>query len=458
MGLRRRLIASGVLCLLVYSGAALYGPFRPDRIEGFFFFFVAAFGLYALATWAILVEPTPPTRSTLLIVFGFAVVFNGLLLPTSPTLSDDMYRYVWDGRVQANGVNPYRYPANAPELSLLHDPTVWAHMNRPSAITVYPPAAELTFAAVWRIFPDSIVGMKLAMVAAVLLAGGLLLGVLQQFGQNPARVLIFLWNPLLIFEVAHSGHVDALYLPLIIGALWLRLKAPAVRTSLRYEIGIGVLIGLATLVKLYPLILLPALWSVQRATRRDWLYSLSLPAAALVTIGVGYAPYIAPGVDTLGFLPNYSREFFNIAPVPMLLIQWAEGHHLAYYLPSSLLFPGLIGLVSLFFVIRPAQSPRKAVMRSAWPIAIYLLVTINLFSWYVLWLLPFVAITLARAHWAALGWWLFSGLVVLSYTLFITGYAPTWAAWVQFMPLYGLLALAAFSFVRSERRKAVERT
>ncbi len=218
------------------------------------------------------------------------------------------------------------------------------------------------------------------------------------------------------------------------------------------------MIGLATLVKLYPLILLPALWSVQRATRRDRLYSLSLPAAALVTLGIGYALYIAPGVDTLGFLPSYSREFFNIAPVPMLLIQWAEGHHLAYYLPSSLLFPGLIGLVSLFFVIRPAKSAREAVLRGAWPIVIYLLFTINLFSWYVLWLLPFIAITLARARWAALGWWLFSGLVAISYTLFITGYAPTWAAWVQFMPLYGLLALAAFSFIRSQRRKAVEVT
>ena len=454
------LIGLGSLLLLVYGAAAMYSPFRPNGIQGFLEIFGVAFAVYGLATWNVLADQSPPNRSALVIIFGFAVAFNGLLLPTLPTLSDDMYRYVWDGRVQANGINPYRFASDAPALTSLRDNDIWGRMNRPSAITVYPPAAELTFAIVWRLFPDSITGIKLVMVAATLLAGALLMRVLVRLGQNPMRALIFLWSPLLIFEVAHSAHVDALYLPLILGALLLRLSSPSDRISLRHEIAIGALIGLATLTKLYPLILLPALWSVRRASWRDWLLSFCLPLATMITIGLGYALYIAPGVDTLGFLPSYSREFFNIAPIPLGLIYLAQAHNIAFYLPSSVLFPLLIVLVSLFFVIRPAASGRTAVLRAAWPIMIYLLVTINLFSWYVLWLLPFIAMTLSRFDFSAIGWWLFSGLVVLSYTLFITGYAQDWAAWVEFIPVYSLLGLAlfatAFSFVRSKRLRSVQ--
>lgn len=445
---QRVLIVIGGVSLLVYGAALLYGPFRPERIEGFFLVFFAAFALYALATWVILASKrTTADRPSLMLIFGFAVAFNAILFPSLPTLSDDMYRYIWDGRVQASGINPYRYPSNAPELASLRDTEIWTRMNRPSAITVYPPGAELTFAVVWRLLPDSIGGMKVIMIGATLAAGGLLMILLCVVGGNPARAIIFLWNPLLIFEIAHSAHVDALYLPLLVGALLLRVLAPADRTSLSYEIGIGALLGLATLMKLYPLILIPALWSVRRATMRDFVISLALPVAALVVIAFGYILYIAPGVDTLGFLPSYSHEFFNIAPIPMELLRWAERNNINYYLPSSILMPTLVMLISLGFILRPAQTARDAIMRCAWPIGIYLLVTINLFSWYVLWMLPFVAIDLRWGHFAALGWWLFSGLVILSYTLFITGHAQEWAAWIQFIPLYGLLALSTPSLV-----------
>ena len=266
-----------------------------------------------------------------------------------------------------------------------------------------------------------------------------------KLGERPERVLIFLWSPLAVIEIAHSVHVDAVYLPLIVGAMLLRATAPPDRVNPWSEIGIGVLLGAAVLTKLYPAILLVPLWSVRDSEgRRRW--RLLLPIAAALTVAAGYALYLAPGVDTLGFLSSYSREFFNVAPFTLAVMQWVPLHGLPYYVPVNVLMPLGIAVASLYFLIVPARSARQSILRCAVPIAIYLLISQNLFSWYVLWMLPLMALALKPGRWlgfalnGAFAWWLFSGLVALSYTLFITGYAQDWVSWLEFIPLYRLAA------------------
>lgn len=435
----------GLLSLMPYTLALAHGPFRPHRIEPFFGIFALAFVLYALASWSILRERNQgKRRHQLLIIFVFAGLFNLILLPSFPTLSDDMFRYVWDGRVQAAGINPYRYPSNARELRDLRDPLIWKHMNRPDAVTIYPPAAELFFAFMWRIAPDSISAYKLAMIVAVFIAGWLLVLLLKTLKQAPERVIIFLWNPLLIFEVAHSGHVDALYLPLLIGAMLLRARSVSKPVNVRYEVGIGLLLGLATLAKLYPLLLLVPLWSVRTEEGRR-SGRLALPITAVLTILLGYALYTQADVNTLGFLPQYGREHFNVAPPVLWAAQWASKHGVHWYSVANTLMPLLIGLVSVYFLLFPAYSSRQAIVRCMIPIGIYLLVNHNLFSWYILWMLPLIALELnleGRLFTSAFAWWVFSGTVVLSYTFFINWEVVDWAIWVEFLPLYGFLLLS----------------
>ena len=111
-------------------------------------------------------------------------------------------------------------------------------------VTVYPPGAELVFAALWRIRPDSVRWLQIVMAAADVLAGALLAVLLRALGQPVQRVLIYLWSPLVIFETAHSAHVDALVLPLLVGAWLMRVKGRDGWT--------GALLGAATALKLYP--------------------------------------------------------------------------------------------------------------------------------------------------------------------------------------------------------------
>jgi alpha-1,6-mannosyltransferase len=448
------LFAVGIVSATLYAIGARAVPFRPDRIQLFLVPFGLLFVAYLIVVWLVL--KTPLGVNSLLFIFAGAAIFNLILLPTLPSLSDDMFRYIWDGRVQGNGINPYRYPSNAAELTNLRDAQIWAHMNRPAATTLYPPGAQLVFAAWWRVVGDSIFAFKALFVSCIVVCGALLVQLLKSVGEAPAKVLIFLWNPLLIFEIAHSGHVDALYLPFVVGALLARAVSPPYRADWRYEALIGILLGLAILSKLYPAILFVPLWAVRDCQgRRHW--RLALPLMAVLVTAAGYALYIAPGVDTLGFLSKYTQEFFNIGPIPLTIIHWTEGQHWNWYTIVSALTLVFIALVSLYFVLFPARTNSQAIQRCIYPISIYFLLSYNLFSWYVLWLLPFIALDLGSVNrqpsWLkvqAFAWLLFTGLVALSYTTFITGYPDLMWINIEFIPVYVLLIIALALFVRHQ--------
>jgi hypothetical protein len=441
---RRRglLVALGLASLVPYLYALSLGDLRQHTV-GFLVAFFAAFVLYAAATVLALRLETVSWRGVAF-AFALAATIQALLLFTRPALSDDMYRYVWDGRVQAQGISPYRYPPDAPELEALRDTEVWPAINRPSAVTVYPPGAEMAYAILWRIVPDNVRWFQAAMAAGGLLAGGLLLGLLRALGRAPARVTIFLWSPLLAFETAHAAHVDGLVLPLLVGAWWARVRE---RDGL-----VGLLLGLATALKLYPVLLLPALWR-PRHPRGRW----RMPLGFLLGLGACYLPYVwTSGTGVLGYLPSYFGERFNMGLAGLLIPVWER---LGVDPNGGMLGLALVALVllGLGMVLRPAAGGEAAVRRSIWLIGAFTLLTQNLFSWYLLWLLPLVALFLRPGRLLGVradgwtGWWLFCGLVGLSYTFFIRWRPVPAALWIQFAPLYALLLSDAGRFLWRRR-------
>ncbi len=426
----RLLYGLGFCSLLPYLAAWWLGDLRKATLP-FLLIFALAFAIYALATVLILRQPTL-TRRDLVVIFSVAALSMAILCLTRPTLSDDMYRYVWEGRLQGQGISPYWRPPDAPELTALRDDVIWPLVNRKGAITVYPPAAELSYALLWRIWPDSYTWFQIAMALGALLAGGLLVGLLRDLGKSPARALIYLWSPLLIFETAHGAHVDGLMLPLLVAAFWARVRQ---RDTL-----LGVLLGLATAMKFYPAMLAPALWRPQHPQGR-W----RMPLAMSTTIAACYAPYVwRDGWGVLGFLPNYFGERFNMGLASWLIPFFQQ---LGLEPNQSLLRLTLLllGGCSLYFVARPAPDAETALRRCLWLIGCFTLLTQNLFSWYMLWLLPLIAIFVQAAPLSGLrldawtGWWLFCGLVMLSYTFFIRWRPVPLALAVEFISLYLLL-------------------
>jgi alpha-1,6-mannosyltransferase len=447
----KKIFILGALSLLPY-GYALYLQDLRARTLGFELAFLIAFGLYAWATILALKSKSLSPRETLM-TFGLAAIMQALLVFTPPTLSDDMYRYVWDGRVQANGISPYRYPPDSPHLAQLTDQTIWVHINRKPAVTIYPPAAEMAFAVLWRVWPDNVRWFQVATAAGGLLAGGLLVGLLRALQRSTSRVLIYLWSPLLAFETAHAAHVDGLMLPLLVGAWWARVRE---RDGLT-----GVLLALATAMKLYPALLFPALWRPNHPRGR-W----KMPLAFILTLAVCYAPYVAAsGTQVLGFLPSYLHEQFNLGPLVSGLITGFK--HLGIASFQGILWLTLAGLAlaGLWMVFHPAVNGESAVRRCIWLIGSFTLLNQDLFSWYMLWVLPLTAIFLQlegnpRLKFSGLrldawtGWWLFCGLAALSYAFFLKWKPVPAAIWAQFIPLYGLLALDGLRRYRSWRNAA----
>ena len=184
------------------------------------------------------------SRFGIWIVLLIAAAMRLPLIVSPPFLSTDAYRYVWDGRVQAAGVNPYRYFPGDPVLFSLRDDLVYPKINRAEyAPTIYPPMAQVIFAAVGFAW-SSITGVKATMVGFEMLTVFCLVRLLAAAKMPPERVLIYAWNPLPVWAFAGNGHVDAAVIGLVSAALLLRV---------RHRDGLaGAALGLAIVTKFLP--------------------------------------------------------------------------------------------------------------------------------------------------------------------------------------------------------------
>lgn len=247
-------------------------------------------GLFYLAAVVIVLKASLPPW-TLWGILACAAVIHGLLLAAPPFLSTDIFRYVWDGRVQQAGINPYRYMPADPQLAFLRDDQVYPHINRAtSATTIYPPMSQAIFLLVASV-SGTVTGVKVAMVAFEALAIAIMLYLLPRAGLPRERVLIYVWNPVAAWEIAGNGHVDGA----AIGFIALALLAFAYRRPVLT----GAALACATLVKLLPICLFPALWR-----RWDW----RMPVTLMVLLILAYLPYLGVGAGVLGYLPGYAAE------------------------------------------------------------------------------------------------------------------------------------------------------
>src|ERR1700722_10193760 len=204
---------------------------------------------YLLAIREMFSTPRFPHR---VIVIGLvlAALWHLPFLLMPPGSDDDVHRYVWDGRVQRLGYNPYMAVPSDPALAALHTPETRT-LNNPDLPSPYPAGAELFFRAVTAIH-ESVFALKVAFVLCDFAIVLVLLDVLRSSRQGLHWVLAYAWNPLLATEVAGSGHID------IVGVLLLLVSLAAL--SRRWRAVAAVAFGLAVAVKFLPIVLLPLYW------------------------------------------------------------------------------------------------------------------------------------------------------------------------------------------------------
>ena len=340
-----------------------------------------------------------------------------VLIPIDP-ISTDINRYIWDGRVQAAGINPYLYIPADPALEDLRDDEIYPEINRRDyAHTIYPPFAEIVFYLVTRI-DESVIAMKMAMVCFELAAIWAMTRILRSRAMPPTRILLYAWHPLPIWEFAGSGHVDAIALACVMLAL--------LAAEMKRPILAGIALGGAALTKYFPVIVGPAVYR-----RWDW----KLPLAGFLTIVALYLPYLSAGSKIFGFLSGYKSEegFDNgMGFYPIVLARHVLPSlppiAVTLYMPFAALVLAALGLYVLF-----RRREACADLGGAFLLAsAFTILTSPHFPWYLAWLVPFLCFI---PSWPVI--WL-TGTATLMY---IAGWPPSFSAGSFFyLPFLALLA------------------
>ena len=356
--LPRRLVLTG----FIYLAATIALVVTEAPLGSTFFFVclaaaVAAYLVVLPAAWRARDAP----RRLLVTAFLFALAFRVPLAVAPVGPDSDMVRYLWDGRVQHFGYNPYTVVPNDPSVAHTHTEQS-RQMPSIRARTPYPPGAQLFFRLVVAIH-DSTLGMKLALVACDVLTIVVLWRWLVSIGRSPWLALVYAWNPLVILEVAHGGHIDAL------GALWITASAYFLARQRRALAAVAFVLAIAT--KLLPIVLAPLYW--KRIGWKDGILAALLLAAM-------YSLFAAGTSVPLGALPNVVYLRFN-GPVFRTLAAFGPS-------PLAAAVAVLLGLgVAAWARARLAPTDPAA---WAWPMAASLASAPVIYPWYLLYFTPFL--------------------------------------------------------------------
>lgn len=378
--------------------------------------------IWLVATYSILSNPSE-SRGHRRLVILIAIALRIPFLSTEPILSDDIYRYIWDGRVQHAGINPYIYAPEEQELEFLrsgHEKN-FTGINNKDIPTIYPPFMQMAFYAATSI-ATSVWWMKTFFVLADIALMLTLMQLLRALGLNSVRVLIYAWSPLVIIEVAASGHNDVLAVLFLIAAL-------SAIVHNRDELSI-LLLTLSGLGKVIGFTLTPL-----------WLRSIRWPALLVM-----------PAVTILLTLPYVSAGSLAFRGITQYGLRWRGNdgiYHILYYMTGSLDTAKLIVAVFLVAMVVALLALNASPLRSSYlTVGAILLLTTTVHPWYLLWIAPFLAIYASPA-------WLYLTLsVALAYhSAYLATPGQAWedVIWVkllEYVPFF-VLALAA---VWRERR------
>jgi hypothetical protein len=359
------------------------------------------------------------------IVIGLVLagVWHFLFLLKAPGLDDDIHRYVWDGRVQRLGYNPYVLVPSDPTVARLHTPETRT-LNHPDVPSPYPAGAQLFFRVVTAIH-ESVFALKVAFAVCELAIVLVLFDILRARRLATHWILAYAWNPLLATEVAGSGHID------IVGVLLLLISVAALWRNRRGVAAVA--FGLAVTVKFLPIVLVPLYW--RRLRIRDALL-------ALFVVGLLYLPFLEKGRIPIGSLGTYVQSFRFNDPVFAI---FERG--LAPQLAAGLAM--LVGFtVSIWLRVRSAALSPDAF---AWPMAASLLCAPVIYPWYLLWLLPFLrsASTLPIIIWTV-------SIIPTYYVWYLRTVGRPWLVpgWVMLLEYGSVATVAALLGLRRLRQPA----
>jgi len=379
---------------------------------------VAAYALFAVVVRLVWNDALPSARGTALVAF-FGILFRLSLVPHGVVGSDDVYRYLWDGKVAAAGVNPFMYTPTDPHLAALATADLPANVNHPELKSVYPALAQGLFLLSHAMFGDSVSGMKLLLAVADCLTVVLLWLFVRRRGAPPVALMLYAWSPLPVLYFGLDGHVDALGILFFVGAVVLFAQEKPLRGALA--------LGAGALAKLVPLIIVPLLLRNLKGARR-----LLVPAIPVLMVCAGALIYYEPtwgvveSLSTFGARWEFNGSVFSI-------LYFLTGSNEAAHIVSGGLVVLLLGTI--------AAMDRPLLEKIFWGFAGFVLLSPVVHPWYLTWLAALLPLRWSPSVFLLLGTSAVANVVVYQYRAFGEWRDQPLLLAVEYVPVAVMLAV-----------------
>jgi hypothetical protein len=429
----RRIIFFGVILETLYLSFYLSSDLLTDIAT----FIVVNAAAYTLLAYIVYKNRTINryvdfNARRLWLIIGFAVLFRLTLLPHHPVATDDIYRYVWDGKVAAAGLNPFQYAPSDPNLAFLHSNDLPSKINFPKMRTIYPPLAQGLFHGSHLLFGESVLGLKFLLILCDLGTIMLLLKLLVRFDMNPETLVVYAWSPLPIMYFALDGHIDALGIPFVL--LFLNFLYTSRNVKGAISLGLG---GLA---KLYPLFLFPLLF--RKGSKLEWAW---LPGIPLFILVVGYLLYWNKSSEGLFESLTVFNSTFAFNGLFFSVVRTMLNSNGAAHLASAAVFACCLALI--FFM------KRSVLEKTFLTFFCFALLSPVVHPWYLSWLAALLVLRWSASVFLLLGLSNLSNLVVYWHRQTGVWENKTWLLGLEYLPFLFLLAWelsrGSFSFVQT---------
>lgn len=373
------------------------------------------------------------------LVLVFAIAARVPYVAKGPIRSTDVFRYMWDGKLQRRGINPYVYTPDEASLEEYRAP--YHHwINNPTVKTIYPPVSQLAFRLVADVAEDSVLAYKTMFALFDLGTTLVLFGLMALLRRPPSLALLYAWNPLAITEFSGNPHHDGIGIFFLTLAIYLTLRARGRRPELRPAVALAA----ATMAKGYAIVALPFLAQC-RAFRVRWFAFWFALAAALLLV-----PYIGSGSDLFSGLATYSAHWQRNDSLFSVIVAAcrpsSSPEQLARMIGSALILLYIV-LMALARRREPADTPAgdmEMMQRAFYAFAMAFFLFPCIYPWYLAWLLPLLAV------YPHAGGLMFVAQVSLCYCTEPRNPADLWVRFVEYVPVYALfLAQPLFDRLRA---------
>ncbi len=401
----------------VWIGMLFLGPLR-ENTGGFLILVFLAFIPYFWTFFRVPIE----TKKAVRIVIGFALLFRVTTLLSPPYQSEDVYRYIWDARIAAMGINPYEYAPNAAELEMARDDHVYPMINSKPYITAYPPVSQVLFRISYGLFGGSVIAMKAFFGLFEFLALLIAWRILILWGKSFQPLLLMAWNPFFVFEFWHSGHSDSAMIFFMLLGIYLLTRGRRYWATMSYAAGV--------LAKLHPV-----LWFPLFLRRSGWKPMIAGIAAGFGLMLVYFDPAsLLRYAKSLGL---YFRLFEFNASIHYLVRffgRWAYNESwdklIGPYLGAV-----LVAAAVLIFWKFPIRDERDVLHAGFWLMTADLCLATTVHPWYLSW----AAAALPIFPYAFMTYW--TCACFLSYIAYSSHpvHEPVWVLLIEYLPVYALM-------------------